>query len=273
MQAAFERPDIYFLKEMKWVIGSTLLLIGITLYCFGYTLKTLLSQHKLAELKDSFINNMTHELNTPLTSIRITSEALKNFKQTPETQREYLTIIDAQTGKLTNLVSQILNTNRMISASEKMRPLEVNGLIQNAIKNLAPQIEDRHAQVTFSVNDESICINGEAEGLINAFTNIIDNALKYSSEKLCLVITLMKEGKYAAISFADNGSGVPEEYQGKIFEQFFRVPQGNTHTVKGYGLGLSYVKQVIARHQGSVSVCTNPTGGSIFTIRLPYTNG
>ncbi len=271
--AGFVSPFAYFLKEMKWVIISTLLLIAITLFCFGYTVKTLLSQQKLAELKDNFINNMTHELNTPLTSIRITSEALKSFNHSDETRQEYLEIISQQTEKLTDLTAQILNTNRLVVSRKSMKAIDVDKLIRQAIDDLSPQAEKYHASIHYQESSTSIYIKGEEESLINAFANIIDNALKYSSERLQLTITSIIRNGYAEISFADNGPGIPDEYRKRIFENFFRVPQGNTHTVKGYGLGLSYVQQVVSQHQGFVTVSDNQPAGSIFTLKLPLQHG
>jgi len=151
VQASFESPDMYFLTSMKWVIMSTFILITITLFCFGYTAKTLLSQHKLAELKDNFINNMTHELNTPLASIKITAEALKSFDHSPELQKEYLEIISYQTDKLANLSSQILNTNKRIVASrETWEIIDLNVLVQKAIQDQSIRFDQKEAIITYS---------------------------------------------------------------------------------------------------------------------------
>jgi two-component system, OmpR family, phosphate regulon sensor histidine kinase PhoR len=271
--AGFASPFTYFLKEMKWVITSTLLLIGITLFCFGYTVKTLLSQQKLAELKDNFINNMTHELNTPITSIRITSEALRTFKHSPETEREYLAIIGQQTEKLTDLTTQILNTNSLVVKRKSWKILDVRNTIQFAIDNLSLQAEKQHAIIEYQISGEEINVKGDAESLLNAFTNVIDNALKYTPQGLELTIASIVQKGYVEISFADNGPGIPEEYRKQIFENFFRVPQGNTHNVKGYGLGLSYVQQVVSQHRGSVTVSGNQPHGSIFKLTFPLAHG
>lgn len=267
--AGFESPNAYFLKEMKWVIISTLLLIGITLFCFAYTVRTLLSQQKLAELKDNFINNMTHELNTPLTSIRITSEALRTFKHTPETEHEYLEIISQQTEKLTDLTSRILNTNRLVITRTEWKEVDITKLLERVIQNFSLQAERKMAVIQYTSTSDSIRIKGDAESLMNAFTNIIDNAMKYSSDSLRLLITSTQQNGHAQISFSDNGSGIPEEYRKQVFEHFFRIPQGNTHTVKGYGLGLSYVQQVVTQHHGSISISSNKPKGSIFTLKFP----
>lgn len=269
VKASFDSPDMYFLTSMKWVIISTLILITITLFCFGYTAKTLLSQQKLAELKDNFINNMTHELNTPLASIKITAEALKSFDHSPELQREYLEIISYQTDKLATLSSQILNTNKRIAANrETWEIIDLNVLLQKAIQDQSIRFGQKEAVITY-VPVEGILVRGDAMSLLNIFTNIIDNALKYSNLNPSLGISIGKYGRLAELTFSDEGIGIPAEYHQMIFEPFFRITSDKIHDVKGYGLGLSYVSQVVQQHQGSVSVHANQPCGSQFKIKIP----
>lgn len=270
VQARLTRPDSYLLSTMKWAVMTTLLLATICLVCFGYTAKVLLSQHKLTVLKDDFINNMTHELNTPLASIKITAEALKSFHYSPDVQKEYLDIISYQTEKLTELTTQILTANRhLVATKEDWQPVDLNPLIHQAIDALWVQSRNQQATVTFHSAAEPALIYGQAANLLTAFTNIIDNALKYSSSVPHLRITLIVDFKWAEIVFADNGIGIPEAYRNKLFDPFFRVPQGNVHTIKGYGLGLSYVRQSVGQHRGLVTVEANQPCGSLFRIKLP----
>ncbi len=270
IRAGFDSPDSYFLKTMKWVILSTFGLVVVCLICFGYTVKTLLSQQKLAQLKDDFINNMTHELNTPLSSIKITAEALKTFAYEPERQREYLDIIGYQTDKLTDLTTRILDTNRLVTASRQhWQPVDLRRLLDQAIADMAVRFTNQRAIVTYQPPREPVLVCGDAVGLLTVFTNIIDNALKYAAPELKLNISLITANRWVEIAFADNGAGIPAEYRSKVFDPFFRVPQGNVHEVKGYGLGLSYVNQVLKQHRGSVTVGANEPGGSRFTLKLP----
>ena len=270
VRAGFESPDTYFVKRMKWVILTTFLLIAICLLCFGYTVKTLFSQQKLAGLKDDFINNMTHELNTPLSSIKITAEALRLFAHEPARQQEYLAIIDYQTEKLTDLTTRILETSRMVTATQAdWQPVAVPGLLDQAVQDMAVQFAYRQALITFDTPEQSLLVFGQASHLLTAFTNILDNALKYALGVPELTIRVETGHRRVTIVFADNGVGIPDEYQANVFDPFFRVPQGNVHAVKGYGLGLSYVHQVIRRHRGSITVSPNAPMGSRFTINLP----
>lgn len=270
VRASFESPDRYFLKTMKWVIISTLLLVSISLLCFGYTANTLLSQRKLVQLKDDFINNMTHELNTPLASIKITAEALKTFAYNPAIQRNYLDIICYQTDKLTDLTAKILTTNRLaVVHKDDWEALDLNALVNQAIVDLTSQVQRQQALVLWQTEAEPLQVYGRSSSLVTAFTNLIDNALKYGSSTL--TIKLSGHRSWAAIDFADNGIGIPEEYRSKLFEPFFRVPQGNVHDRKGYGLGLSYVHQVVVQHGGMITVEANQPCGSLFRIKLPRT--
>jgi two-component system phosphate regulon sensor histidine kinase PhoR len=268
--AGFERPNIYFIKEMKGVIVTSLLLIFITIGCFTYTVRTLLSQHKLAELKDGFINNMTHELNTPISSIKITAEALKTFKHRPEVQSEYLEIISYQADKLTHLTGQILDTRRLTNNTDiNWTLININDLVAAAIEDLKPQAESSLAIVECKPSAKTLYVKGDPTSLRSSLINLIDNALKYTITKPNIGVEISGSTGYAIINVTDNGIGIPQEYHGQIFEQFFRVPQGNQHDVKGFGLGLSYVWQVMKQHNGQIRVLNNKPSGSVFTIKLP----
>jgi two-component system phosphate regulon sensor histidine kinase PhoR len=272
VKAGFDSPGLYFIRQMKWIVLATLLLISVIVACFAYTTRTLLSQHKLAELKNNFINNMTHELNTPIASIKITVEALNTFSRNPALLKDYLGIISYQTDKLTNLTQQILDINTLVRAKNiKRSPVNLNTLIKKSIAEMAPQLST--CKVELAMDEKSdFTINANSENLLSVFKNITDNALKYNTSACPkLSIRLARQGRHAAVLFADNGPGVPHEYQDDIFEQFFRVPHGNQHDVKGYGLGLSYVKQVMEAHQGQVQVSDNYPSGSIFTLLFPLT--
>jgi signal transduction histidine kinase len=268
--AGFESPDNYFFRKMKGVVIASLLLIGITIACFIYTLKTLLSQQKLAELKQAFVNNMTHELNTPISSIKITAESLRTFQHQPERQTEYLDIIAYQADKLSDLTEKILQTSQLRNAGEKNWSLiDLSELIAEAVREMRPQTESKQAQISISTTAEPVIVRGERSGLRNVLTNILDNALKYTIDTPIIHIRLSRAEASAELAVADNGIGIPPAYQDKVFEQFFRVPQGNLHDVKGFGLGLNYVSQVIRQHKGLIAIKANQPAGSVITLKLP----
>ncbi|WP_342648619.1 HAMP domain-containing sensor histidine kinase [Mucilaginibacter sp. CSA2-8R] len=270
VKAGFDSPSLYFVRQMKWIVLATLFLIVVIIACFAYTVSTLLSQHKLAELKNNFINNMTHELNTPLASIKITVEALNTFSHTPAQLNDYLGIISYQTEKLTTLTHQILNINKLIRATNTFYlAISLNALVKESLIMMAPHINAGNANVTFD-NKMDIAIDADSDSLLNVCCNLIDNALKYNTtSRPDLSITLTRQNTYAVVQFADNGPGIPSEYRNQIFEQFFRIPQGNQHDVKGFGLGLSYVKQVMEAHRGHIKVNDNRPCGSVFTLLFP----
>ena len=270
VRAGFAQPDGYFLNTMRGVILSTFLLIAITLCCFAYTARTLLSQHKLAELKDNFINNMTHELNTPLASIQLTTEALQTFSYPPEVQQEYLAIIRYQTQKLADLTAQVLTTNRLVAKPQSdWQRLDVQAILSTAIQELSSRSQQQGAQIDYQPQPDPVWARGDAVSLTNVFINLLDNALKYSPDRAQITVQLLPNSRYVSIAVADNGMGIPEAYTQQVFAPFFRVPQGNRHDIKGYGLGLSYVHQVVKQHHGSVWVVPNQPQGSVFTIKLP----
>ena len=157
----------------------------------------------------------------------------------------------------------------IITTQENWQTIDLNLLISKAIQDLTFRFAKQNAVVQYQPFYEAVLVYGEAASLLNVFTNIIDNALKYTSHNPTLAITLRVHHGKVEISFADNGIGIPVEYQTKVFEPFFRVPQGKTHDVKGYGLGLSYVSQVLRQHRGSITVQPNQPCGSQFSVNLP----
>lgn len=270
VRARLTSPGQYFFASMKWLLLSTGLLIGVCLLCFGYTAKTLLSQHKLAELKQDFINNMTHEFNTPLASIKITTEALSTFEYDPTTRQDYLRIIDYQTEKLAELTGRILSANRTaVPARQAWQPVDVGQLVSTALAEMAVRLNHEAAVVRYKLPPAPLFVTGDINSLLTVLTNLLDNALKYAPDGLILDIELHGRQRWVEIRLADNGIGVPAEYRTHVFEPFFRVPQGNRHTVKGHGLGLSYVRQVLVQHRGSVLVTANKPVGSRFILNLP----
>lgn len=267
LYASFTNTNAYLLKQLKWVLLGSLLLIIITLTCFWYTVKVLLSQQKLNALKDDFISNMTHEINTPLTSITITAQALKQFSHDPVAQQSYLDIILHQTEKLTALTDEILTGAKMEYAGITLNDMvDINTLIANAVNDYTKG----NAIVKFEPLFKDVNIKGNAAHLARALNNIIDNAIKYSTDAAPeVLIKIVVSGKSIIISVADNGLGITDEFKQKVFEQFYRVPAGNTHNIKGYGMGLSYVQKVVKAHNGTIAIKDNVPTGSIFVITLP----
>lgn len=267
--AGLENPSQYYLREMKWLIISSFSLIAITLFCFYYTIKTLFNQYKLLAIKNQFISNMTHEINTPLSSIQVTAEALQKFNLDEETSQKYLEIILYQTKKLNELSDEILNNAKLETLTFAMDDIvDVNQMILGIIQTTE---FTKKAEIKYQPSIENLKIKGNKAHLSRSITNLIENAIKYNlSENPTVEIKLFKNNKQITCNIIDNGIGIAAEFKQKIFEQFYRIPTGNIHNVKGYGLGLSYVKKVVAQHQGHINVSDNLPNGSIFSINLPY---
>lgn len=268
ISAAFESPDLWFLKEMKWLMLTSIVLIAITLCCFGFTVKTLLSQQQLVLLKENFINNVTHELNTPIASIKITAEALRTFQHDAETRDEYLKMIAYQTDRLSLLANQVLDFGKTNAASA-MQVIHLDGLIKEVITDLRTYSSSLNASIEFSPANNPVYVRAEKESMMKVMINLLENAIKYSAAAADISVSLKQVRQQVEIMVSDHGIGIPPEYHEKVFERFFRVPQGDVHNVKGYGLGLSYVKQVIDQYGGIIAVSANLPAGTSFTIYLP----
>jgi two-component system phosphate regulon sensor histidine kinase PhoR len=266
--ASLENPNNYYLREMKWLIFSSALLIGITIFCFYYTVRTLLNQHKLVAIKNQFINNMTHEINTPLASIQVTAEALQQFDHDKETQHDYLNIILYQTNKLNNLTSEILENAKLESLDIKRdEHINLNEIILTIIKDL--KLDD-NVDLTYLIPQHEIIVKGNKAHLARSIANIIENAFKYNTSARPIIEIILKEARNEiTLTIKDNGPGIADEFKEKVFDQFYRIPTGNIHNIKGYGLGLSYVKKIINQHCGNIFVSDNYPIGTVFSIKLP----
>lgn len=269
--AAFQSPGSYFLGQMKWLLVSSLLLIGITIFCFGYTVKTILTQQKLAVLKNDFVNNMTHELKTPIATINIAAEAIKDFNLSRASADEYLDIIRYQAGNLTNLVDQILKNVASEREAEALNfsVIDINKLITTIVKEYKPQATATGVIVHYNGDSDNVSTMADSSLLKTAIANLLDNAIKYSGQNAIVNIDEYTQNGNVLITVTDKGPGIPQQYHDKVFDRFFRIPSGDIHNVKGYGLGLSYAKSIIERHKGILSLTSKEGEGTQFIISIP----
>jgi two-component system phosphate regulon sensor histidine kinase PhoR len=256
-------PEIFF----------SVFLTLITLISFYVMYRSIRSQQLLVELKNDFISNMTHELKTPITTVSVAIEALKNFKgmEDPHLTSEYLNIAQNELNRLTLLTDKVLKTAIFEDRGVTFQPekVDIEKLIRQILDSMKLVFEKNGTSATFETEGHDFTVVGGADHLTNAIYNLLDNALKYSPPKSPISITLKSLNDKISISIQDNGPGIAPEYQKKIFEKFFRVPTGDVHTIKGYGLGLSYVRSVIRSHHGMIEVRSTPGKGSCFIITLP----
>lgn len=264
----------YLIRRIAQPILFSILLLGITITAFLVLYKNLRKQRRLAELKNEFISNITHELKTPIATVGVAIEALKNFNaiDDPERTREYLDISQNELHRLSLLVDKVLKLSMFENQGIELKYETINlrGLVTEVVESLKLQLEKYKATVQVNYEGETE-LRGDKLHLLSVVFNLLDNALKYRSTDRQPAIQVLIIGTADAVELkiSDNGIGIAPEYQGKIFEKFFRVPHGDTHNAKGYGLGLSYVSQVIHKHNGSIEVHSVPEEGTAFTIHLP----
>ena len=275
------------IKKLYLEIGFAALVFALISLSFWLIYRSLKNQEKLTQLKNDFISNVTHELKTPLTTVGVAIEALSNFDalKNPEQTREYLDISKNELSRLGLLVDNIL---RMSAFEQKefelnFEQLDLADLIAQVLDSMRILFERHQANVTFDVPpDVDFMIRGDRTHLTSVVYNLVENALKYGGKNIVAEIATppslaVTQAQYNAkseviFSIKDDGVGIAEEYQDKVFEKFFRVPTGNVHNTKGYGLGLSYVASVVAKHGGKIELQSAENKGSRFTIRFPKYN-
>lgn len=265
------RPII--LKQITPQILFSLFLTLLTTAAFVIMYRSIRAQQRLMELKNDFISNITHELKTPITTVGVAIEALKDFKaiNNPTLTNEYLNIAQNELNRLSILTDKILKTaifeNKGIEF--KPEPIEMNNLVEQVIASMKLVFEKQNAKITFEKEGDDFSLMGGSVHLTSVIYNLLDNALKYSLINPEIKVSLKEEASKIILSVKDNGLGIPVEYRKKVFEKFFRVPTGDVHNIKGYGLGLSYVESVVKSHHGTIDVESEPGKGSNFIIKLP----
>jgi len=262
----------YLLKRITQPILFSILLLGITILAFVLLYKNLLRQRKLGELKNEFISNITHELKTPIATVGVAIEALKNFNaiDNPQRTKEYLDISQNELQRLSLLVDKVLKLS-MFEKQEielKYEAVNLRGIVTEVVESLKLQLE-KHRAVVKVTHEGELELQGDRLHLLSVVFNLLDNAIKYSKENPVIEITLKGTVNNVQLSVADNGIGIASEYKDKVFDKFFRVPHGDTHNAKGYGLGLSYVAQVVKKHKGTIEVKSEEGQGTTFFITLP----
>jgi two-component system phosphate regulon sensor histidine kinase PhoR len=262
----------YLIKKLTSPILFSLFLVGVTVISFVLLYRNLQRQRKLTEIKNEFISNITHELKTPIATVGVAIEALRNFNaiNDPQRTKEYLDISQNELQRLSLLVDKVLKLS-MFEKKEielKYELLDLKGVVDEVMSSMRLQIEKHHATVSTTVEGDTH-LQGDRLHLLSVVFNLLDNALKYGNGNIAIKFDLKEKENEVELSVADNGIGISPEYKDKVFEKFFRVPLGNTHNTKGYGLGLSYVAHVVQRHKGKIEIESQPGLGSKFIITLP----
>lgn len=268
----FPKKNSFIFKKMWIILSISLLLILAVIYAFYFTVNTIQKQKKLSEIKNDFINNMTHELKTPISTIQLACEALMDSDmQQPESKEAFVNIINQENKRLGGLVETVLKTAILDQGKLhlKYERFDLLDQINKVVNNFALKIKQEKGVINVDTELVQMLIEGDSQHLTNVFQNLIDNAIKYSIDAPIININATKTNESFIVRVKDNGIGINKDNQAKIFDKLYRVPTGDVHNVKGFGLGLNYVKSIVEKHGGIVSVKSALGKGSIFKIVLP----
>ncbi|MEL6133381.1 MAG: HAMP domain-containing sensor histidine kinase [Bacteroidota bacterium] len=273
MRMVLPDASTYLFQEMGMEIGFALLLFLTIAVAFAIIYRNMQRQMQLTALKNDFISNITHELKTPVTTVRVAIEALQDFDglDDPQRTREYLDISRQELDRLNMLIDRVLRMsmferNQLILKKES---LELGQMLRSILSIMQLQFEKYGAKVSVSIEESAFPIHGDRLHLTSLIFNLLDNALKYGGDHPVIHVRLSTSPQTHILVIEDEGLGIAPSYQKKVFDKFFRVPHGNTHNVKGHGLGLSYVAEVVRRHEGDIELESMLGQGSTFTVSLP----
>jgi two-component system phosphate regulon sensor histidine kinase PhoR len=270
----FPNQTKYVLLKLSWMLSASIILIVLLFFSFSYTIVTILRQKKLSEMKNDFINNMTHEFKTPISTISLACEALsdKEFQKSEELSSSYINIVSEENKRLGQMAEKILQSAIIEKGELKPRKdrIDIHKVITDVIRNIGIQVEIRDGSLTSNLKAVESILLGDKVHLTNIIYNILDNANKYTPRKPQIVVTTENIKGGIVITIADNGIGISKAHQKKIFEKLYRVPTGDIHDVKGFGLGLSYVKFMVEKHGGKINVESDLGKGTKFKIFLPF---
>lgn len=269
----FPKMSQYFNSRLSGWYVFTILLVVVVAF-FGYALAVIFKQRQLSEVQKNFINNLTHELKTPISSIALSAAVISDKKiiETPERLFRYAKIISEQNNRLLNNVERVLSLASLEKNKIQLNPekIALPLLIEEITANFRLAQNNPGLKIAYANNAGEIFLIADKFHFTQVATNILENGLKYNaSDEPELSVTLEIKKKKLLIAFADNGIGIPKNARKKIFRKFYRVPTGNIHNVKGFGLGLDYVAKITKAHKWKITVEANPKGGSIFKLMIP----
>jgi len=276
LKLIFPEKKQFIIAEMGALFITSVILILVVLIMFWRTVLSLMKEKKISEHTTDFLNNMTHEFKTPLTNIALAGKMIikdSNIKQ-EEKIKHYSGIILEENEKLRLQVEQVLSMTALERGEIPLSKTEIDfhQLINDAIKCISIQIENKQGNLKLNLKANAFVVWGDKNHLTNVLCNLIDNAIKYSKEKPEISIHTSNINHNLILAISDNGIGIEKEYLKKVFAKFFRVPTGNVHDVKGFGLGLAYVKKIVELHGGTIELQSEKGKGTSFTIILPTIN-
>ncbi|MBN2238130.1 MAG: HAMP domain-containing histidine kinase, partial [Bacteroidales bacterium] len=261
------------LKQMIWPISLAFIFTLLLLLSLILIINSLLHHKKLSAIKTDFINNMTHEFKTPIATIQLATDSVMSDKiiTQPEKISYFMGLIKGENKRMNDLVERILQMAQLEKKTFDLLKSEVDAhqLLEAVVENSDLKIKEAQGEIKLNLKAAKCNLHADEVHLTNVFFNLIDNAIKYKSQHLHLEISTEIKGKFLSILFKDNGIGMDKDTLAHIFDKFFRLTEGNIHTVKGYGLGLSYVKVIVEKHHGTIHVQSQLGLGSRFELLLP----
>lgn len=269
----FPSKRTYIVNELGiWVFSSSIILIIVIF--FAYTINVIIKQKRLSEIKNDFINNITHEFKTPISTISLSAEVLMqpNIISEPTRLFNYANIIKDENNRLKNQVDKVLQLATLEIDKLKLENelIDIHEIIKESVKSFEVIIEHNGGKITTYFGAKKTQMVGDKIHISNVLFNLIDNAIKYSPENPLIEIFTENYFSGIEITIKDNGIGISKENQKHIFEKFYRVPTGNIHNVKGFGLGLNYVKTIVEAYKGKIRLLSKENEGTTFILKIPY---
>lgn len=269
----FPAKRAYILQQIWLPVLSSLIFIGIVIFCFIYAIKVIIRQKNLSDIKNDFINNMTHEFKTPIATVSLAIEALQDpdLMSQDSFRKRYLGIIKDENKRLGTQVEKVLQAATLDKKEFKlkMEQLDLEEVLKSAKEHIELQVESKEGKINFESKLKDPNLEADAFHLTHIVNNLLDNSVKYTKDKPNISLKAWDQNGSVFVSVEDNGIGMTKDTVKKIFDKFYRVPTGNVHDVKGFGLGLAYVKTMVEAHSGEITVSSELGKGSIFTIKLP----
>jgi len=251
----------------------SIIFTSIIVIAYTSAIMQLIKQRKISQIKSDFINNMTHEFKTPIATINLALDSIKNPKIIGDQEKvmRYLNMIRDENKRMHAQVENVLRISKLEKNELNISKdrIDLHDLIQDAIAHVELIVEDRKGYVKTHLDAQKTSVLANESHFINVIVNVLDNAIKYSDESPKIDVYTENVGNNILLKIADQGNGMSKQVQKHIFEKFYREHTGNVHNIKGHGLGLAYVKQIVEDHQGHISVESEKGEGSIFTIKLP----
>ncbi len=270
----FPNQNKYLLRTMWLLLTISTMFILVIIFSFSFTVSTIIRQKKVSEIKNDFINNMTHELKTPISTISLACQALgdPDIKSREGIVDNYINVIADENKRLAMVVENVLRTAVMDKGELKLKivDINVNEVVDQVLQNMKIQLEQRGGSFITDLQATNTLVEADKIHLTNVVFNLVDNALKYTEKIPVIKVGTRNEAQGIVVFVEDNGIGISKDNQKKIFDKLYRVPTGNVHNVKGFGLGLSYVKAIVDKHNGWIKVKSEPSKGSRFEILIPH---